>query len=119
VVLALGAVGPATAEAQVDDEWALGTWSGMLEAGPQSLEIVYHITEAAQGTLTGSMDVPAQGATGIPLTTVDVEDRKITITFPVPGGGTYEGTVEDGGAMVTGTFTQAGQSFPMNLERSG
>ena len=64
------------------------------------------------------MDVPAQGVTGIPLTTVDVEDGTITLTFPVPGGGSYEGTVDDGGAMVTGTFTQAGQSFPMNLERS-
>ena len=115
---AIGFITPIGVEAQEHDEWAMGSWSGSLVAGPQTLEIIFHVTESESGALTGTMDVPAQGATGIPLTTVDVEDGKMTLTFPVPGGGTYEGTVNEAGDAITGSFTQAGQSFPMNLERA-
>lgn len=111
--LVLGA-GPATAQS---DHPAVGRWSGTLVAGPQQLEIVYHVSEADDGSLTGTMDVPTQGATGIPLTTVTFEGGTLNMTFAVPGGGAYEGTLDESGDALTGTFTQAGQSFPMNLER--
>ncbi len=116
LALALTVVGGGPAAAQSDNP-AVGRWAGTLVAGPQQLEIVYNITEAEDGSLTGTMDVPAQGATGIPLTTVTFEDGTLAMTFAVPGGGAYEGTIDDSGDALTGTFTQAGSSSPMNLER--
>lgn len=95
----------------------LGRWAGTLVAGPQQLEIVYHIAAAEDGSLTGTMDVPTQGAIGIPLTTVTFDDGALNMTFAVPGGGAYEGRLDESGDTLAGTFTQAGQSFPMNLER--
>lgn len=115
--LALAAVWTTGARAQDSADWAVGSWEGMLEAGPQTLQIIYHVTLGDDGTLTGSMDVPAQGAAGIPLTTVTVDGSTLTITFPVPGGGTYEGVLNDAG-VIEGTFTQGPASFPMELARS-
>lgn len=102
---------------QETDEWAVGSWEGTLAAGPQTLQIIYHVARDDEGALTGTMDVPAQGATGIPLSTVTVEGQTLTMTFPVPGGGTYEGTIDDSG-VISGTFTQGPASFPMELARS-
>lgn len=115
LVVAGFALGPAPAHAQ-DDPAAVGSWSGTLVAGPQRLEIIFHVTASDDG-LTGTMDVPAQGATGIPLTTVTFIDGLLTMTFPVPGGGEYEGTLGESGNEISGTFTQAGQAFPMDLTR--
>ena len=94
-----------------------GRWSGLLTAGAQQIEIVYNLQIGADDALIGTMDVPAQGATGIPLTTVDFDGRTLSLTFPVPGGGSYEGALSEDGGTITGTFTQAGQNIPMDLSR--
>ena len=112
---ALGATALMPTASAAQDEWAVGTWQGSLVAGPQTLEIVFHVTRGDDGALTGTMDVPTQGAAGIPLTTVVVEGESLTMTFPVPGGGSYEGTLD--GEAIAGTFTQGPASFPMSLER--
>lgn len=112
MIVTAAVLGPGAVEAQQDP---VGTWSGTLVAGPQQIGIIYHIERAEDGTLSGTMDVPSQGATGIPLTTVSFEDGVLSMTFAVPGGGSYEGTLE--GDSITGTFTQGGQPFPMDLER--
>ncbi|MDE3003647.1 MAG: alpha/beta hydrolase [Gemmatimonadota bacterium] len=110
---AVGAPG-APAQETVD---LTGRWSGMLTAGAQQIEIVYNLQVGADDALIGTMDVPAQGATGIPLTTVDFDGRTLSLTFPVPGGGSYEGALSEDGGTITGTFTQAGQNIPMDLSR--
>ena len=35
----------------IHDEWAIGSWKGTLVAGPQQLELIYHISEDADGAL--------------------------------------------------------------------
>lgn len=115
LVAAAFALGAPPVQAQ-DDPSAVGSWSGTLVAGPQQIEIIFHVAAADDG-LTGTMDVPAQGATGIPLTTVTFTDGTLVMTFPVPGGGRYEGTVDGSGDTIAGTFTQGGQPFPMSITR--
>ncbi len=117
-VAIVGALGTPPVAAQEGGEAIVGTWAGVLAVGPQQLELIYHIEVGEDGSLTGSMDVPAQGASGIPLTSVLYEDRTLTLEFPVPGGGSYEGTLNAAGDGLTGTFTQGGQSFPLDLARS-
>jgi uncharacterized protein len=115
--MAVFALGPAAVHAQSDDI-AIGTWVGTLVAGPQQIEIIFHVERADDGSLTGTMDVPAQGATGIPLTTAGFDDGTLSMSFPVPGGGAYEGIMDETGDLLSGTFTQGGQPFPMDLARS-
>ncbi len=110
---------PSHAESQMETDWALGSWNGTLIAGTMQLAILFNITRGDDGIPGGTMDVPTQGMVGLALSTVDIGDGKITLTFPVPGGGSYEGTRNEDGSGISGTFTQAGQAFPMKLEFSG
>ncbi len=112
LVITAAAIGAPLSAQQADP---VGSWSGTLVAGPQEIQIVFHVQRSDEGALAGTMDVPTQGAVGIPLTTVVFEGDILEMTFPVPGGGRYEGTLR--GDAVSGTFTQAGQPLPLDLER--
>jgi fermentation-respiration switch protein FrsA (DUF1100 family) len=90
-----------------------GSWNGILSVGAVKLPLVFHIEEK-NGTYTATMDSPNQGAKGIPVTSVSVENDKITLKLTALTV-VYTGTLS--GNTITGTFTQGGQSLPLNLER--
>lgn len=98
-------------------DWAPGTWAGTLDAGGQKLRIVYDIFRGEDDTLSGTMAVPAQGASDLPLSDLEVEGRTLSMSFRVPGGGSYEGELAASGAVIRGTFMQGPGSFPLDLER--
>jgi len=83
LVVLLGALTPAVAVAQAD---IVGNWHGSLEVQGTSLPLVFHITET-DGSLSATMDSPAQGAIGIPVDTVTFEDRHLTLRINAIGGG--------------------------------
>ncbi len=96
--------------------WPAGDWKGVLQAGQQQLEIIYRLETGADGAWTGSMDVPAQGAVGLPLPSVHFDNGRLRIEMPLPGQAQFEGA--RAGEAIKGTFSQAGQSFPLTLERA-
>ena len=53
---------------------------GVLEVA--ALEMIFHIAEASFGGFEGTMNVPAQGATGVPLGSVVFESG--TLSFLIP-----------------------------------
>lgn len=90
-----------------------GTWKGMLNAGNQKLEIVFHFNYQRDGNSTAEMDVPAQGALGIPvnlkyLSTDSVSLEVLALLMA------YTGKLTDG--TIKGTFNQFGRSFPLDLK---
>jgi pimeloyl-ACP methyl ester carboxylesterase len=88
-----------------------GDWQGRIEVPGTPLDI--GVTLTADG---GTLDVPAQGITDLPLADVRVEGTRFTASVPdLPA--TFDGTVSADGAGITGTFTQARQDFPFRLER--
>jgi len=115
MILALSAAG---LRAEPPAEWPAGDWTGTMQAGQQQLEIVYHLDAGADGGWTGSMDVPAQGAMGLPLKSVEISDTSIKISMPLPGDATYQGQWQAAEQRIDGRFSQAGQSFPLMLERT-
>lgn len=98
-----------------ESPWPAGDWRGVLNLGERQVEIIYHL-EAEGSTLGGSMDVPAQGAMGLPLRAVSVDGERLIIEMPMGGDARFEGT--QSGNTIKGTFAQAGQSFPMTLARA-
>lgn len=103
--------------AQEPEGVVIGTWQGTLDVQGTQLRIVFHVARGEDGSLTGTMDSPDQGAYGISLTGVSVTQR--TLTLEVAGlGVTYTGSVSDSGGAVTGTFTQGPMSVPLELARS-
>lgn len=115
VILALNAV---TLRADTPAEWPAGNWTGTLQAGKQQLEMVYHLATGPDGEWTGSMDVPAQGAMGLPLQSIEISDTSIRISMPLPGDPTYQGKWQAAEQRIDGRFSQSGQSFPLVLERT-
>ncbi len=88
-----------------------GDYVGTL--GPLHLRL--HVVAAADGTLSGSLDSPDQGATGIACTGFRIQGQ--TLSFEVPAvHGSWRGTIQDGGATLVGTWSQ-GTPLPLKLTR--
>jgi hypothetical protein len=95
---------------------ATGDWQGTLKAGGAEIRVVVHISRNAAGDLTASFDSPDQGATGIKAGPVDLHGTKLNFTVISIGGG-YEGTLNDAGTAIRGTWTQQHLDFPLDLQR--
>jgi len=107
MVLALLAVGAAAAEGPA------GHWEGAVELPGTKLDVSVDLSQTGDGW-AGTISIPMQNATNIPLENVTVEGDRVSFTISgVPGTPTFEGTVE--GASISGDFTQGGQSFPFSL----
>ena len=68
----------------------------------------------------GTIDIPAQGAKGLPLSEIHVAeaDEGMRVKFSirgVPGNPTFDGTLQDG--VINGTFSQGGVTFGFRLSR--
>lgn len=91
-----------------------GQWNGKLEVQGISVRLIFHLSWM-EGRYIATMDSPDQGANGIPVTTTSFQSP--VVKFEIPAGGiVYEGTLIDS-THITGFFSQAGQSFPLNLEK--
>lgn len=102
-----------TALAQTPEDVA-GDWRGAIDIPGSPLEVV--VTFTAEGGLTGTIDIPAQGAEEVPLENVTLTGAQVGFAIQgVPGAPTFEGQLE--GSDIEGTFTQSGQTFPFALSR--
>lgn len=90
-----------------------GTWKGVLNAGNQKLEIVFHFNYQEDGNSTAKMDVPAQGALDIPvnlkLLSADSVSLEVLALLMAYTGKLTNGTIK-------GTFNQFGRPFPLDLK---
>lgn len=107
---------PAAAVAASAGELA-GVWQGAIEIPGFALEVKVTL-QAGDGALEGSIDIPAQGAFGVPLGDFVQEGERIRFAIAgVPGDPTFDGVLA--GGRIEGSFTQSGASFPFALERVG
>lgn len=77
---------------------------------------------APQGSgWNGSIDIPNQGAQGIPLQDIQVDGDRVSFGMAgVPGEPRFTGQLrqgEDGKPQVSGTFAQSGHNFEFKLGR--
>lgn len=98
---------------------AAGQWTGSIGLPNAPLPIVVRIDRGADGTWSGTMDIPAQGLIGGKLSGVTVEARSVRFTLAgVPGNPTFAGTLTADGGSITGDFTQGAGKFPFALARA-
>jgi uncharacterized lipoprotein YmbA len=93
-----------------------GNWLGTIDTGAGKLRVEFHVTNTEEG-LTATMNSVDQGNQSIPVTTVtrNVESLKMELKSI---GGTFEGKISADKSVIAGTWTQAGRSFPLSLQRS-
>jgi hypothetical protein len=92
-----------------------GSWEGAIEAGTVKLRIGVTVTVQPDGTLSASMDSPAQGAYGLALDNVTFADGVLKFALK-RANGTFEGRLNAAGTEVTGTWTQ-GAALPLVLRK--
>ena len=92
-----------------------GAWNGILKIRGMELRIVFNLTKEADG-YSSTMDSPDQGAFGIPMSTTEFNNNQLKLTHTAATI-VFEGALS-GEEKIIGTFTQGGQSFPMDLTRS-
>ncbi len=86
----------------------VGDWAGSIVIAGQEFDVVLHF-KMEKDALTGTVDVPKQGAEGLPLTGIAVDDRTLTCVIDgVPGDPTFKGTLDSAGTTISGTFSQSG-----------
>ena len=96
-----------------------GHWSGSVEVTSQALAMEIDLDKGQNGWF-GSVSIPAQNASGIPLDAISFTDGKITFRLKgAPGDPTFTGTLAAGGKTMEGTFTQGSGAFPFKFSRTG
>ena len=93
-----------------------GDWNGVLKAGPVELRLALHLSRAADGGLTGTLDSLDQSARGIPLSGVTENGRSLAIEIKAVGA-SYQAELSADGAAMSGTFRQNGRDLPLTFRR--
>ncbi len=98
----------------------LGTWNGALGIMGQDFEITVKFALDDTKAITGTIDVPAQGATDVPLGNIKIEGNKISFIIDapgVPGEPTFAGELDETGKKIAGTFSQSGMEGTFSVEK--
>jgi hypothetical protein len=101
--------------AQVPTHKVEGNWLGALEAGGAKLRLALKIQKAENG-YTAKFDSLDQGANDLPIDSIALDGNKLTFSA-AKFGINYEGTVNETGDEITGTFKQGPNSFPLVFKR--
>ncbi len=98
---------------------AKGHWSGSIEIPGNTMGIEVDLDKTAAGWV-GSLAIPSQNASGLPLEGIAFQDGKWTFRVKgAPGGPTFTGTISADGKAMTGDFTQGPNAMPFKLARTG
>jgi hypothetical protein len=104
-----------TAAAPAAAQTIAGDWQGTINVGVE-LRLVFHFTPDGKGGFAATLDSPDQGARGIPVASVSLADQTLKVDLPQIMA-SYEGRTNAGTTAITGSFSQGGMSFPLNLSR--
>ncbi len=111
LLLAVGAA----AQAGATPEFG-GHWEGAISLPSLELGIRVDFQPSETGTWSGSIDIPMQGAKGLPLAGVALNGDAVEFAIAgIPGDPRFSGRLDETG--IAGNFTQGGQSFPFHLGR--
>jgi len=58
-----------------------GDWQGSLKVGQAELHLLLHVSKTSDGTWKATLDSLDQGAMGIPISTISLQDSTLTFTF--------------------------------------
>ena len=93
-----------------------GSWEGTITIQDQELGIILHI-DGEPGNYFGTLDIPAQGGSDLPLMYVVVRDDSVSTAFNTGTSiGEFKGHFVDEHS-IEGTYIQAGSSFPFRVDR--
>jgi len=117
--IGIGALWIATALSVWAQDGPRGHWSGSVEVPNQTLAMEVDLDKGPNGWI-GSISIPAQNASGVPLDAITFTNGKCTFRLKgAPGDPTFTGTLSADGQTMAGDFTQGPGTFPFKFSRTG
>lgn len=92
-----------------------GDWYGALKVSGMEIQQIFHFIETEQGW-TGTLDIPQQGAKGLPIQEVTLNKDSLWLKIPDLGV-TYSARWEKESTQLKGVFRQHGFEIPLDLTR--
>ncbi len=102
-------------QAQDNSKIIVGSWNGKLAVQGMQLRLVFNISVNGDNEFKATMDSPDQGAKDIPMGKVSWDGQNLTIDAPNMRA-SYKGTLNTN-SIIKGTWVQAGQSFPLTIQK--
>jgi uncharacterized protein (TIGR03435 family) len=93
-----------------------GDWQGTLKVG-KDLRLIMHIYKGEKDGFSATMYSIDQTPQPIPATSVTRDGASVKIAIDMIQGG-YEGKLSSDGKLMTGTWKQGPQSFPLDLVKA-
>ena len=90
-----------------------GNWNGNLMIENEEMALVFNFKKENEKYI-GTMDIPSQGAIGMPISKVTFTDKRLYLEI-MNGAVTYEGVLED--KVIIGKFKQGNNEFTLNLNK--
>ena len=95
-----------------------GHWEGFITLPGTELGIKVDLA-LANDTWEGTIDIPLQGLRGLALSELVIKDNIVSFKMPdIPGNPAFTATIEPEKNKMSGSFTQAAQTFPFDLVRA-
>jgi hypothetical protein len=94
---------------KADAETLIGTWHGKPAPPASALTFVYRFKQDSKGGLQGSLSVPEQGGTELPMSDITFANNKLTFKVPAVQG---EYTATHANGVLTGYWKQAASQLP-------
>lgn len=91
-----------------------GSYTGTLEVQGMELELTYNIAKTEDG-YSATLDVPAQGASGIEMDSVVLEEDEVSIKSAKMQMSFAGKLTKD---SIVGTYEQMGQKYPLSLKKT-
>lgn len=105
----------ALAGAQVVDP--SGHWEGSVQLPAMEIAVQVDFQRAPDGTVAGTISVPAQHLTGLPLTTITFDGRDMT--FGARSDQVLSGVLSEDRQSISGDFRMEGVTAAFTLTRTG
>ena len=93
-----------------------GSWMGKLNVGAIQIRLGVNLSIDNTGKMNTLLDSPDQNAFGIKTDTTIISGDNITVKVKKLMAG-YEGTIVQGDSLINGKWTQAGQTYDLNLKK--
>lgn len=93
-----------------------GHWEGEIVLPQMPLTIRCDLKHGEDGAYSGTIDIPQQGAVGLPLEGIELDGAALRFAIgKIPGQPRFAGKAE--GERISGQFSQNGQTFDFQLEK--
>ena len=95
-----------------------GAWEGIVKTPARNVRFVLKFARGAEARATGTITTVDSDNQEFPITTINQTRR--TMKFEIRGAirATFDGSLNEGGTEINGTWTEAGSSLPFTAQRA-